>query len=119
MMAFRTRPQLITAADPEFAAIYGSDLAAQIRDITASPEQQEAARQEAERIEADKRRAEAQLLREICDGADNKVYGKEGVEIAARFPAGPDGKRDYYMQLGLRDALAKAGLLRRAGRGKR
>jgi hypothetical protein len=108
--------RLITAADPEFQAIYGKELAGQIQAITASPEQQAAAREEAERIEADKRRAEAQLLKEICDGADNGVYGKDGQAVAERFPAGEDGKRDYYMQLGLKEALAKAGLLKRSGR---
>jgi hypothetical protein len=105
--------RLITAADPEFQAIYGKELSAQISAITASPEQQAAAREEAERIEADKRRAEAQLVKEICDGADNGVYGKDGQAVAERFPAGEDGKRDFYMMLGLRDALAKAGLLRK------
>jgi hypothetical protein len=114
-MSFRHAQRLITAQDPEFQALYGKELAAQITEITASPEQQAAARAESERLAAEKRRAEAQLVKEICDGADNKVYGKEGQQLASRFPAGPDGTRDYYMQLGLRDALAKAGLLRRSG----
>jgi hypothetical protein len=110
------RPRLITADSPEFQAIYGKDLAAQIQAITASPEQQAAAKAEAERIEADKRRAEAQLLKEICDGADNGVYGKEGQAVAERFPADADGKRSYYMQVGLKEALAKAGLLKRSAK---
>lgn len=118
-MTFRDPQRLITAEDPEFRAMYGNDLAGQISSIYSSPEQQELARAEADRIATDKRNAEAQLLKEICDGADNKVYGKEGQLIAARFPAGTDGKRDFYMQLGLRDALAKAGLLKRSGRKKR
>jgi hypothetical protein len=100
---------------PEFVAIYGKDLAEQIDQITQSPEQQAAAKAETERIEAEKRRSENQLLKEICDGADNKVYGKEGQDIASRF-VGEDGKRDYYMMRGLQDALAKAGLLKRSGR---
>ncbi len=115
-MSYRSgAPRLITAADPEFQDVYGKDLAAQISAITASPEQQAAARELAESLAIEKRRAEAQLVKEICDGADNKVYGKEGQDIASRFPAGEDGTRDYYMQLGLRDALLKAGLLRRSG----
>ncbi len=114
-MTFKLAPRLITASDPEFRDQYGPELSSQIAAITASPEQQQAAREESERLAADKRRVEAQLVKEICDGADNKVYGKEGQEIASRFPAGPDGTRDYYMQLGLRDALLKAGLLRRSG----
>jgi hypothetical protein len=111
---FRNLPApLITAESPEFRALYGDELSQSISAIYSSPEQQEAARLEAERIEADKRRSEAQVLKEICDGADNKVYGKEGQDIASRFPAGPDGRRDFYMMLGLRDALTKAGLLRK------
>lgn len=115
-MAFRAAPRLITAEDPEFQAMYGQELSQTISAIYASPEQQAAARAETERLAEDKRRAEAQLLKEICDGADNKVYGAEGQKIAARFPAAEDGKRDFYMQLGLRDALLKAGLLKRSGR---
>jgi hypothetical protein len=112
-MAFRRAPRLITAEDPEFVAMFGRELAESITAIYSSPEQEAAARAEVERIEQQKRQQEAQLLKEICDGADNKVYGKEGQEIATRFPAGPDGKRDYYMQVGLREALARAGLLKR------
>jgi hypothetical protein len=112
-MAFRHAPRLITAEDPEFRALFGEELSRSISAIYSSPEQQAAAREEAERLERDKRQQEAQLLKEICDGADNKVYGKAGQDIASRFPAGPDGKRDYYMQVGLREALARAGLLKR------
>jgi hypothetical protein len=112
-MAFRHAPRLITAEDPEFRALFGEELSASISAIYSSPEQQAAARAEAERLDHHKRQQEAQLLKEICDGADNKVYGKAGQDIAARFPAGPDGKRDYYMQVGLREALARAGLLKR------
>jgi hypothetical protein len=107
------RATLLTAESDEFRELYGAELAATITGLCQSPEQQALAKAEAGRIATEKRRAEAQLLQEICDGADNKVYGKAGQEIASRFRAGPDGKRDYYMQLGLRDALSKAGLLRR------
>ena len=116
-MAFRHAPRLITAEDPEFRALFGEELSASISAIYSSPEQQAAARAEAERIDQHKRQQEAQLLKEICDGADNKVYGKEGQEIASRFPPEADGKRSYYMQVGLKEALGKAGLLgRRAPR---
>jgi hypothetical protein len=109
------RPRLITAESPEFRQMYGAELSATISSLCQSPEQQAAAKAEAERLEADKRRAEQQLLKEICDGADNGVYGKEGQAVAARF-VGEDGKRDYYMMRGLQDALAKAGLLKRSGK---
>lgn len=114
-MAFRHANRLITAEDPEFRAMFGEELAQSISAIYSSPEQQAAARVEAERLDQHKRQQEAQLLKEICDGADNKVYGKAGQDIASRF-VNEDGARDYYMQLGLRDALAKAGLLKRSGR---
>lgn len=110
-----SRDRLITADSPEFRQMYGAELSATISSLCQSPEQQAAARAEAERIEADKRRAEAQLLKEICDGADNGVYGKDGQAVAERFPS-VDGRRDYYMQVGLKEALAKAGLLKRSAK---
>lgn len=112
----RAEPRLITAEDPEFRAMFGDELSASISAIYSSPEQQTKAREAADELAKQKRQQEAQLLKEICDGADNKVYGKEGQEIAGRFPAGPDGKRDYYMQVGLKEALGRAGLLGKRGR---
>jgi hypothetical protein len=109
------RPQLITAEDPEFIAVCGEETAAKVRALCQSPEQQASAKALADQIEADKRRAEAQLLKEICDGADNGVYGKEGQAVAARFVS-EDGTRGYYLQVGLREALAKAGLLKRSAK---
>jgi hypothetical protein len=100
---------------PSFRALYGDDLADTVDQLCQSPEQQQAARELEAQLAIQRRNAEAQVLKEICDGADNKVYGKEGQDIAKRFPS-VDGVRDYYMQVGLRDALQKAGLL---GRGKR
>jgi hypothetical protein len=109
------RPRLITADSPEFRQMYGAELSATISSLCQSPEQQAAAKELADQIEADKRRAEGQLLKEICDGADNGVYGKEGQAVAARFVS-EDGTRGYYLQVGLREALAKAGLLKRSAK---
>lgn len=101
---------------PGFREIYGDALADRIDAITASPEQQRAAAAKAAELADESRRQEARLLKEICDGADNKVYGKAGQDIASRFPAEVDGHRSYYMQVGLREALLRAGLLKRSGR---
>lgn len=97
---------------PAFRAIYGDELAEQIERLSQSPEQQAEAAQFQAQLSAEKLRAEAQLLKEICDGADNGVYGKEGQAIAARF-AGDGSERSHYMRVGLRDALHKSGLLRK------
>lgn len=110
-----SRP-LITADSEEFRAMFGEELASTISAVSQSPDQQAAARELEAQLSADKRRNEAQELKLICDGADNRVYGKEGQEIAKRFAGDVDGVRSYYMQIGLRDALLKAGLLKRGGK---
>lgn len=97
---------------PTFREVFGADLDDTINRLKGDPVLTAEARELEAHIAADKRKAELQLLKEICDGADNGVYKKEGKEIAERF-VGADGTRDYYMQLGLRDALRKAGLLGR------
>lgn len=111
-----TARPLITADSEEFRSMFGEDLAAVISAISQSPDQQAAARELEAQLAADRRRNEAQELKLICDGADNKVYGKEGQEIAARFAGDADGVRSYYMQVGLREALLKAGLLHRGSK---
>ncbi len=95
-----------------FRALYGDVLADTVESLQASPDLQPALERE-RRSDQERVRAEAQVLKEICDAAENGVYGNEGQRIAERCLA---NGRGHSQQVSLRSALFAAGLLDRQGR---